>query len=102
MPDEVVLIRRPKYMINYKQIDLSWPKKIEEGVRNEVSTILDNTAGTPPVVKHHDGFDFDIGGNADKIGPGVSYNGNPEGLLDAIDMNHMSVLIIEPAGFQTF
>lgn len=54
-----------------------------------------------PIVESPDGLDFDIGGNANKIGLGVSYDDNPEELLDTIDMDHMSVLNVEPAGFQT-
>lgn len=42
----------------------------------------------PPIVENPDGLDFDIGGNANKIGPGVSYNDNPEELFDTIDMGH--------------
>ena len=77
-------------------------KGLKRGVGNEVQTVLDSADGTPPIVENPDGLDFDIGGNANKIGPGVSYNDNPEELLDTIDMGHMSVLNVEPAGFQTF
>ena len=56
----------------------------------------------PPIVEYPDGLDFEIGGNANKVGPGISYNDNPEELLDTIDMNHMRILNIEPTGFQTF
>lgn len=31
-----------------------------------------------PIVENHEGLDFDIGGNANKIGHGVSYDYNPE------------------------
>lgn len=55
----------------------------------------------PLIVENPDSLDFEIGGNANKIGPGVSYNDNPEELLYTIDMNHMRILNIEPAGFQT-
>lgn len=41
-----------------------------------------------PIVESPDGLDFDIGGNANKIGPGVSYNDNPEELLDTIDVGY--------------
>lgn len=50
-------------------------------------------------MEYPDGLDFEIGGNANQVGPGVSYN-NTEELLDTIDMNHMRILDIEPAGFQ--
>ena len=86
----------------FKHIDFCWSEGIEEGVCDEVQTVLDKTDGTPPIVENPDGLDFDIGGNANKIGPGVSYNDNPEELLDTIDMNHMRILNIEPAGFQAF
>lgn len=42
----------------------------------------------PPIVENPDGLDFDIGGNANKIGSGVSHNDNPEESLDTIDMGH--------------
>lgn len=63
-------------------------KGLKRGVCNEVQTVLDSADGTPPIVENPDGLDFDIGGNANKIGPGVSYNDNPEELLDTIDMGH--------------
>ena len=45
----------------------------------------------PPIVEYPDGLDFEIGGNANKVGPGISDNDNPEKLLDTIDMNHMRI-----------
>ena len=36
-----------------------------------------------------------------QVGPGIGNNNNPEELPDTIDMNHMRVLDIESAGFQT-
>ncbi len=85
-----------------KHIDCSWSEPIEEGVCDEIQTVLDKADGTPPIVENPDGLDFEIGGNANKVGPGISYNDNPEELLDTIDMNHMRILNIEPTGFQTF
>ena len=80
----------------------SWSERIEEGVCDEVQTVLDKADGTPPIVENPDGLDFKIDCNACQVGPGVSYNDNPEELLDTIDMNHMRVPDIEPVGFQTF
>ena len=83
-----------------KHIDFSWSEWIEEGVCDEVQTVLYKADGTPPIVENHDSLDFKIGGNANPVGPGVSYDDNPEELLDTIDMKHMRVLNIEIAGFQ--
>ena len=87
-------------MTKIKHIDFCWSEAIQECVCNEVQTILDNADGTPPIVENPDGLDFQIGGDANEIGPGVSNDDNPEELLDTIDMNHLSVLNVEPAGFQ--
>ena len=75
--------------------------RIEESVSDEVQTVLDEANCTPPVVENPDSLDFDVGGNANTVGPGVGNNDNPKELLDTIDMNHMRVLDIESAGFQT-
>ena len=96
-----ILTPLAKYMTKIKHIDFGWSDRIEEGVCDEVQTVLDKADGTPPIVENPDGLDFEIGGNANQVGPGVSYNDNPEELLDTIDMNHMRILNIEPAGFQT-
>ena len=63
-----------------KHIDFSWSEWIEEGVCDEVQTVLDKADGTPPIVENPDGLDFEISGNANKVGPGISYNDNPEAL----------------------
>ena len=55
----------------------------------------------PPIVENPDILDFKIGGDTNQVGPGVSYNDNPEELLDTIYMNHIRIHNIEPAGFQT-
>lgn len=89
-------------MIKIKHIDFGWSEWIEEGVCDEVQTVLDKADGAPPIVECPDGLYFEIGCDANLVGPGVGYNDNPEELLDTIDMNHMCVLNIEPAGFQTF
>ena len=34
----------------------------------------------PPIVEYPDSLDFEISGNANKVGPGISYNDNPEAL----------------------
>lgn len=85
-----------------KHIDFGWSEWIEEVVCDAVQTILDKADGAPPIVECPDGLDFEIGCDANQVGPGVGYNDNPEELLATIDMNHMRVLNIEPAGFQTF
>lgn len=97
-----VIIFFSKYMIKNKHIDFGWSEWIEEGVCDEVQTVLDKADGAPPIVECPDGLDFEIGCDANQVGPGVGNNDNPEELLDTIDMNHMCVLNIEPAGFQTF
>ena len=84
-----------------KHIDFTWSERIEESVSDEVQTILDKADCTPPVVENPDSLDFDIGGNANTVGPGIGNNNNPEEFLDTIDMNHMRVLDIESVGFQT-
>lgn len=34
--------------------------------------------GAPPIVECPDGLDFEIGCEANQVGPGVGYNDNPE------------------------
>ena len=85
-----------------KHIDFAWSEWIEEGVCDEVQAVLDEADGATPIVECPDGLDFEIACDANQVGSGVGYNDKPEELLDTIDMNHMCVLNIEPAGFQTF
>lgn len=43
----------------------------------------------PPIVEYPDSLDFEIGGNANQVCPGISDNDNPEESLDTIDMNRL-------------
>lgn len=74
-------------------------KGLRRSVSDEVQAVLDKAYGTPLIVENSDDLDFEVGGNADRIGPGVSDNDNPEELPDTIDMNYMRVLNIELVGF---
>ena len=55
-----------------------WSEWIEEGVCDEVQTVLDKADGAPPIVECPDGLDFEIGCDANQVGPGVGYNDNPK------------------------
>lgn len=54
-----------------------------------------------PIVEYFDDLDFEIGGNANNIGPSESYNDNLEELLNTIDIEpYVHVLNIAPLDFR--
>lgn len=49
-----------------------------------------------PIVEYFDDLDFEIGGNANKIGPSESYNDNIEEFSIRLILNHMCMSSILP------